>query len=604
MLHTRKSLFMAGLVLSLMLLASPAWSFWGFSSSKKKAAPSNLIATFQLKGGLPDVNAQFSLFKKIQTYGDFLSRLRRAGKDKNVKVAVFYFKGLRVRTAKAQGIHDAILRLNRKGKLTVAVLESATATDYLIASACKKVMMVPTGMLYLPGLRIESLYLKGMLDKLGIAGDFVTAGAFKSAPEPYTRTEMSDAQKKQLNFLLDGLGKEFNKIVAHNRKIKPVAVQAMIDKALIDPKVALKGKLLDKVADLPVIKKYIQTQVPKEAGKKVRWAFNYGLRRAKKPTSLWSLFTMLWKQPPPKTRSQRPKIAVVYASGAIQQGSPQGNSFNNTQAIYSDSMLRTLRKVGKLKNLRAIVLRVNSPGGSALASDLIWAQLEKLKKKAPLYVSFGDVAASGGYYISMGADAIFAQPSTITGSIGVFAGKMVLSGTMEKLGVNVQVISRGKQSGIFSPFSKFSELERATLKKMIEKTYKEFVTKAAKGRKLKYEQLLKVAGGRVWTGRQALKVKLVDKLGGLHDTIEWAIQRTGLKVRPQVISFPRPKGLFAALQTVSSAPQKGQPPRAAQAILMLLSKLNPQVQADLNTLFLQQGKNPLMMWTSAPTITW
>ncbi len=594
------------LLMSWTTLSVQAQSLWGISS--RKAKPKSFVtAEMSLRGAYPDRHGGFSLFKKKRSYKQFLRLLGKLEKDSRVKAVIFRIGGLAVGMAKAVGMQQAIARLSKAGKRTYALIETSSTTDYIVALGCQKIAMAPGGMLYLPGIRSESLYYKGLLDKLGMEGDFVTIGAFKTAPEPFMRSSMSKSQRKQLNRLLGDLYNYIVESIAshrNNKTVKPVRAltqaeaKAAIDVGLLDDKSAMAHHLIDIVASRLALRKLVLKEVPQRP---LRFTSKYGKVKKRTPTSIWSLFSMLMRSRRKKLNPKKPKIAVIYAQGPIYYGSSAQDWRSSEAEIWSDNLIHTINKVSKLPNLRAVVLRVNSPGGDALASDLIWKRLEKLKKRVPLFVSMGNVAASGGYYIAMGADVLVAQPTTITGSIGVFGGKLVMTGAMKKLGIHIQTVSRGKHSGIFSTFSKFSKTERATLKKLLLNVYKTFTTKAAKGRKMKLSQLLQLAGGQVWTGRQAKQSHLVDRLGSLQDTIDIAIKRTGLKPgQATIVTYPRPKSLFEAFKSMSSAERTRRLPYAQHRLMETLMRIAiPQVH---RLRLLLNPKRSILTWTPIPQL--
>lgn len=597
-MHSRLLFPTMALACLLALGAAPnAQAFWGFSTKTKKVDKSKLVAVIHIQGQYPDRSAGFSLFATPKTFQSLLKRIRRAEKDTRVKAVLFHFGGVAVGLAKANELRRAIQAVGKAGKKTYAMLDSVSTAGYVAASGCQKLVMTPGGMFFVPGLRAEMLYFKKMMDRIGLVGDFITIGNFKTAPEPFLRESMSEGQREQTTSLLTDLYQQLIETIAKARKLKQDDVKKVIDRALLTAEDAHKAKLIDRVAYRAALQGWIRSEV---GLKPLRFVASYGRKKKKKPSSLWGMLTLLWAPKKSPVRSKKPKIAVVYAQGQIMYGSQPSGSFNN-DGIWSDSFIKMLNKVEKLKNLRAIVLRINSPGGSALASDLIWKKLEKLKKKVPLFVSMGRVAASGGYYIAQGADMIVAEPSTLTGSIGVFGGKVVWRETFAKLGINVQAISRGKHSGIFSTFKRFSPGERAVIKKMLDKVYEDFVKKAALGRKMSYKELLKLAGGRVWTGRQAKARRLVDALGSLEDTLRLVRKRTGLKDAPQIITYPRPKGFFEALKGMSSNQTKPLP-YAKTPLMLALSKLHPHLRTMILTL-LKESKPQILMWTPVPHIT-
>jgi protease-4 len=244
----------------------------------------------------------------------------------------------------------------------------------------------------------------------------------------------------------------------------------------------------------------------------------------------------------------RPKIALVYAVGEIVGGESHGSPLGGTFA-GSDTVGSALREAGEDDDVRAILLRVDSPGGSGTASDVIWREVQKARKSKPVIVSMGDLAASGGYYIAMGSDGIVAQPGTITGSIGVFGGKFSLRGLYGKIGLNKEILKRGQHADLFTEFRPWTEEERAKVRGLMTDFYREFVTKAAEGRKKKYEEIDAVAQGRVWTGREALQHGLIDRLGGMDVALEMAKERAGIRKDQDVrlVILPERKGLLETL---------------------------------------------------------
>lgn len=610
-MHKRFRLLWPLLVASFLVTPwnnAQAQSFWGLT--KKKTKPTKFkVVELKLRGGYPDTSAEMSLFEKRNSFKGLVKKLRKIENDPSIKAVLFRISGLAVGTAKAVGISQAVQRLTQAGKRTYALLETSSTTDYMVALACQKIAMVPGGMLYIPGVRIESLYYKNLLARLGLEGDFVTIGAFKTAPEPFMREKMSDSQRKQMNRLIGDMYSYMVETIASRRRITTGKaprsmtqdeVKAAIDKGLHNDVSAKKAHLIDMVTSHTALRKFIKKDVP---SRPLRFVTSYGKTKRQAPTSIFSLFSMLMRSNKKKLSPNKPKIAVIYAQGPIYYGSPNAGWGSSETEIWSDSMVKTINKISKLKNLRAVVLRVNSPGGDALASDIIWKRLEALKKRVPLFVSMGNVAASGGYYIAMGADVIMAQPTTITGSIGVFGGKLVMKQTMNKLGVNIQTVSRGKHSGIFSTFSKFSPSERATLKAMLNQVYDTFTKKAAKGRKMTQKQLLKYAGGQVWTGRQAKKAKLIDRLGGLQDALLLAHKRTGMKPgQAAIVSYPRPMSFFERLQAVSSAEQPQRLPYAYQKLVQTIMGI---AMPQLHRLrLLVQPRRSIFLWQPISKIRW
>jgi protease-4 len=380
-----------------------------------------------------------------------------------------------------------------------------------------------------------------LFDLVGIQPDMMQVGDFKGAAEPYTRTEMSAEFRKQYEVVLDDLYNQMVEIIATDRKLDPAKVRELIDVGIFLPADAKAAGLIDEVVYDDELKSRLAKKLEVE---KVDIADNYGKAKVNTDfsgmTGMFELFNLMLGDKSTPGMSNNKKLAVIYASGMIMSGDSMGSLLGG-QVMGSDTIVKAIRQASEDKNVIAIVLRVDSPGGSALASDQIWRALQQCEK--PVVASMGDVAASGGYYISMGCDKIFAEPGTVTGSIGVVGGKLVLKGLFDKIGLKTEVISRGKNSGILSEMTAFSDSERSAWKKMMDEVYRQFLTKTAAGRKMDLAKLESLAGGRIWTGRQAKDAGLVDEIGTLRDAIAEAKKLSGHKPEEkfELLVLPKPK---------------------------------------------------------------
>jgi protease-4 len=371
-------------------------------------------------------------------------------------------------------------------------------------------------------------------------------GDAKTAAEPYTRTKLSDASRKQLQGVLDdhfdyGIVERIIK-ARSKQKFTAEQVQKLIDRGPFTAKAAAAAGLIDRVAYSDAFQESFKQALKVDT---VNVSRNYGQERREELdfSSPFAIFKLL--APPKPFSSGKPKVAVIYASGAIVTGKST-TSFMGGSSCGSTTMIEAIRQAENDKTVKAIVLRVDSPGGSALASDLIWNELARSKK--PVIASMSDVAASGGYYISMAAKRIFAEPGTLTGSIGVLGGKLALGGVYDKIGLTTDVLSRGANAGIFSTTRGFSPSEREAMTSLMHDVYDQFLDKAIQGRKkagkqMTREQLVKIAGGRVWTGRQALENGLVDELGSLDDAVKAAAKLGNLPSgkEPELLLLPKQK---------------------------------------------------------------
>ncbi|HBO44429.1 MAG TPA: signal peptide peptidase SppA [Planctomycetaceae bacterium] len=372
-------------------------------------------------------------------------------------------------------------------------------------------------------------------------------GRYKGAGEPYSRTSMSKPLRESLEALVDHRYAWFVETVAGDRKLEDYEVKTLIDRAMFTAQKAKKAGLVDRVA---YVDAFVE-QLPKRLkADKVKLVSAYQKKTQEIDLSgiggMMRLMQMIMGADKPKAAPAGKKIAVVYAVGSIAEGK-SAESLLGGSVLGSTTLVEALQKADEDPDVVAIVLRVESPGGSAVASDLIWRETQRIDK--PIIASMGDVAASGGYYISMGTDKIFAEPGTVTGSIGVIGGKFVLGGLYKKLGLTTEIISRGKNSGAMTSEEPFTPEERAIWTEMLQDIYRQFVSKAAKGRDMSYAELHKLAQGRVYCGRTAKELGLVDEIGTLHDAVAAAKEAAGLDAdeEVQLLILPRPRSFFEQL---------------------------------------------------------
>ena len=506
------------------------------------------VASIPISGSLSEAPGGSGLFGEL-TIGlsEVIARLDRAAQDKEIAAVVLELREPQVGRGKLEELRTAIGRVRQAGKPVLAEMNAGTTADYLVACACDAIVMPESGELMIPGVRAEVTFYKGLFDKLGVKAEMMQVGDFKGAAEPMTRTEMSPEFRRQYETLLDDFFEQMIAAIAADRKLDAARVRELIDIGLFSPEKAKAAGLVDHVAYHDELVSLLQTRL---AADKVEVVENYGKKKIDNDFSgmlgMIKLFEMLMGNEPKQRVSGSKKIAVVYAVGTIMTGE-SSIDFLGEQSLGSDTIVKALRKASADKTVAAIVLRVDSPGGSALASDLIWREIQQIEK--PVIASMGDVAASGGYYISMGCDRIFAEPGTLTGSIGVVGGKVALKGLFDKVGVNTEVISRGKNSGILSTDTPFTDSERDAWRGMMHEIYRQFTTKAAAGRKLDLAKLETLAGGRVWTGRQAKANGLVDEIGTLRDALKAAKKAAGLveDEKVELMTLPEPRTIFDQL---------------------------------------------------------
>ncbi|HKP73561.1 MAG TPA: signal peptide peptidase SppA, partial [Pyrinomonadaceae bacterium] len=432
--------------------------------------------------------------------------------------------------AKTDEIRDTIADFRSSGKPVYAYMEFGTNKEYYLATACDRIYVAPIGDLFIVGLAADVMSLRGSLDKLGVEPDFYQIGKYKTAPEQYTRKEMSEANHEVLNAILDEFFARYVSTIATARKKSEADVRTLIDNAPLGSSEAKQAGLIDDAKYRDEVEDELKKRLGYKDSDKLRTVKESDYRRVR-PESVGL--------------NEGESVAVIFASGAIGGGSSDdGNGPLGSQSVGSDTVVRALNDAADDKKIKAIILRVDSPGGTSYASDVIWHAVEKAKSKKPVVVSMSDVAASGGYYISATANKIVAEPSTITGSIGVFAGKPVLKGFYDWLGVNNEYTLRGKQAGMFRETEKFNADERAKFEGMLKSFYyDDFLPKVARGRGRDVGYVDSIAQGRVWTGTQAKERGLIDEFGGLDKAVEVAKQLANLPADKGVrrVVFPAPR---------------------------------------------------------------
>jgi protease-4 len=413
-------------------------------------------------------------------------------------------------------------------------MELGLNKEYYIASACDRIYLAPPGELFINGLAANVMFFRGSLDKLGVYPDIYQIGEYKSAGDMFTRKDMSDAHREYINSLLDDLFNRYVEAIAIARGKTPEEVRAIIDNS---PYSALKAKeagLIDSAGYRDELDKEIKSKLGYKDTDELRLVRGSQYREVT-PESLGL--------------DKGERIAVIYATGDIGSGKSD-NSPTGDQSIGSDTLAKALKDAREDKTIKAIVLRVDSPGGSGLASDIIWQAVEAAKHKKPVVVSMSDVAASGGYYISASANKIIAQPSTITGSIGVVGGKPVMRGFYDWIGVSNEYVLRGKNAGMFRETEKFNPDERAKFEEWIKTTYyTDFVPKVARGRGKEPAFIDLVGQGRVWTGSQGKENGLVDEFGGLDRAVAVAKQLANIPADKEVrrVILPHPQTFLQQL---------------------------------------------------------
>ncbi len=491
-------------------------------AAEKPAIEKANVAHIELSGAFPEAPQPEGPFGGLtQTLEKAKSRIEKAGTDDRISAVLLRLDGPSVGFAKARSLRASIQQVRDAGKPVYVYFEDASTPGYLLACAADKIVVPESGGVMMVGLRAEVEFYKELFDDFEVTPDMLRVGKYKAAAEPYTRNSMSPEFREELTEVLGDIYGNLLATVAEARGMEKDAVDAAIDSGPHTAAGAKAAGLVDVIAYEDQIADLIKTDL--NAGE-VRIVEDYLKPKPKKYegfSGLMELMNDLSGQT--KSASSRgPKIAVIYALGPIVSGKSVDSPFGGGASMGSETMVEAIDTAREDETVKAVVLRVDSPGGSALASDLMWRALVRLKAEKPLIVSMGEVAGSGGYYIAMPGEKIFADPSTITGSIGVVGGKLAFGKTFEKYGVTHDVVQFGDNAGALSLLTPFDDSEEAAMRKMLAEIYELFVTKAAEGRGMDLDKLKELAGGRIYSGARAKELGLVDELGTLEDAIALA----------------------------------------------------------------------------------
>ena len=509
-------ILITGVVITLIVIASVASMFSEAVNMKKDkgyTAKENTVLKINLDGDIKERSIK-NPFGEIDLgpfmpkgtvgIGDIIESLKFAKDDKNIKGIYLEISNPVAGFATLEEVRNALLDFKKSGKFIYSYSEGYSQKAYYIATTADKLYLNPEGGLEIKGLSTQMMFFKNMLEKTGVEVQIFRHGKFKSAIEPFMLDKMSEANRAQVetylgslwNHMVDGMGK--------SRGLTPKEINNMADNLSIrNPQDAVKYKLIDELKYEDEVFSTIKKNIHIGETDKINFVSLTDYTEANSSTKI-----------------SKDKIAVVYAVGEIESGE------GDDEKIGSERIAKAIRDARLDKNVKAIVLRVNSPGGSALASDVIWRETVLAQKAKPFIVSMGDVAASGGYYISCAADRIFAQPNTITGSIGVFGmipnAQKALS---EKLGITIDTVNTNKHSDVGTILRAASADEHDYIQQSVEHIYDVFITKVAAGRKTTKNNIDSIGQGRVWSGADAIKINLVDELGGINDAIAYAAKQ-------------------------------------------------------------------------------
>jgi protease IV len=499
--------------------------------------PDAMVLSLDLRNRPADsAPADFAFGPREATVMDIVLNLEAAGSDTRVKGVYVRLGSGDLGVAQAEEIAAAFKRFRAKGKFVIVHSQGFLGNglgDYVTASAGSQIWMQPKSPFLSAGETASRFYLHGLLNKIGVEAQFAKRADYKSAPETLTADAMSAPDREQTAALLQSRYRAALNDAAAARKVAPAKLAALFDASAQSAETVKKAGLIDRIGYDDDAERDAKKRAGAEA-ETVAFAHYAAVRSAGTLTAL------------------APRIAVVEVCGEIVDGGSGGNPFTDDSArAGGDDIAGAIRDAAADSSIKAIVLRIDSPGGSVTASDQIWDAVNKARKSGkPVVVSMGSVAASGGYYVAMGADRIVAEPATVTGSIGVFAGKIAIDRTLKKIGVGVAELGVGRNALMNSPITPFTDEQLKTLDTQVGDIYADFTAKVAAGRKMPPAKVQDVAKGRVWSGTDAKANGLVDRLGGFWTAVEEARKLSKIEAKSKVayVVYPQPKGLIETLQ--------------------------------------------------------
>jgi protease-4 len=491
----------------------------------------NSYVHIRMGGGISEYHAPDPLQEYFRGSAIDLKKIRQilkmAAVDDRIKGVILDISYLQTGFAKLHEMHQTIEEFRKSGKKILAFLELGLTRDYYLATACDSIYLQPDGMLLLTGLAAGITFYKGLFEKIGIEADFEHIGKYKNAPDVYTRQTMTDTQREVIDEILDDRFEDLLSTISNKRGIPKDEIHHLIDNISgFTTQQALNYKLIDDSRYLDEIN-FLFVNGEEKLSK------IYGLDYSRiSPTSLGLEYG--------------PRIAVIYCSGSITGGEDTSNPYFGTM-LGASRVIRDIKRAADNNSIKAIVLRIDSPGGVNFAGVNIWHAALEAKKKKPLIASISDLGASAAYHIAIAADSIVAQKPSLIGSIGVYAGKFSINNLYDKLGLNSVSLQRGKNARLFSLNSTFSDSERKIIRRMIDDTYKNFVTAVAESRKKSFEEINNIAQGRVWSGERGLQNGLIDNIGGLDKAISIAKEMANIdeKVDVRLIYYPRRKSALS-----------------------------------------------------------
>lgn len=550
-----------GLIAGAALVSVAALTMLYLAVGVGPAVPSNATLVLEPGGELVELPSsdvlQLVRSADVHTIRGLVDTLRKAKTDRRIRAVLLRPTPFESPFwAKIQELRDAILDFRQSGKPVIAFLEYGGNREYYLASAADRVYLLPSATLDLSGVASYELFLRGTLDWIGTYPDLLHIGDYKTAVNTFTEKTFTPAHKEMSASLTADQYDQMVRGIADSRRKSETEVRALIDDGPFLPEDALRVGLVDELAYEDELDDYVP-ELDGRTGVRTIDVDDYARVG-------WGSLGV----------SRRARVAVIYAAGTITSGRSTYDPVNGP-VLGAQTIIEHIRQVRADRSIRAIILRVDSPGGSSTASDMIWRELaitRDSEPRRPLIVSMSDLAASGGYYISMAGDVIVAEPGTLTGSIGIYTGKFVTGGTYEKLGANIEATSIGRFAEMYSPDRRFTPDERRKIEESMQAFYDQFVERAAEARQTTPEKIDQIAQGRVWTGAQARQIGLVDQLGGLQTAIAVARQRAGIPADEEVelVIYPPRRSVYEALSERFSNPVGVDSARASNAVMALL----------------------------------
>ena len=547
---------LCGMLLAFLVLVAVALVATTISTMPPRVQESTTLV-LDLEGAIIEQNPTALTARLVQgrmkpSLREIVENVDKAADDDRVTAMVVRLRSPQLGWAKAEELRAALGRFRKAGKSVHCHMIHGGLREYYLATACGEIYMQPVGLLDIKGIRAEAMFWKGTLDKIGAQAELVHTGEYKTFSNAYTETRMTKAHRDMLNWLVDGLYGQMIEAVAEARQKSLEEARAAIEAGPYEPQEAMAAGLVDQLLYEDQVYDLLKNQDPEKRFHKMSARSYLGV--------------------PPEDVGLAPeaRIGLVYGVGTIMAGEESLDPLGGGGSMGAETMVRVLRQAGEDDSLKAVVFRVDSPGGDALASDTIWRAVMNLRKKKPVVFSMSDVAASGGYYIAATGDAIVADRATITASIGVVYGKVNLRGLYDKLGITKEMVSRGPYALLDSEYHAYTPAERRRIEELADDMYQEFLRKVSAARKIELEQMDTVARGRVFTGEQAKQKGLVDELGGLHRAVELAKQKAGIAptAHVELVPMPPPRSLFEILL------ERGQEARVR------LFRLEPHLQPE------------------------